>query len=338
MTDALAIRLDKVSVVYGRTLRALDNVSLDVRNGETVGIVGESGSGKSTMCRVLVGLTKLTGGDARILGQSVKQALGSDKRTFRRRVQMLMQDAMATLSPRMTVGGLLMEAVPIHGLDRSATRLRIAELFERLRLPASVFERYPHQISGGQARRIGVIRALLLRPNLLLADEPTAGLDVSVQGELLNLLLEFQREMGLTFLMVSHNLHVIRRVTRRTVVMYLGQIVEDAPTVDIFERPAHPYAATLLSTNPRLSAVGAPAIILTGEIPSNAAPPPGCRFHTRCPVAQPRCSKEMPDLTEIAADRRVRCHFPYSLPLPGVPAERLNEIKSMHNVQRCGMT
>lgn len=324
MSEAIAIRLDKASVVYGRVLRALDNLSLEVRTGETVGIVGESGSGKSTLCRVLVGLTALTGGDAQILGLSVKQALGSDRKTFRRRVQMLMQDAMATLSPRMMVGSLLMEAVPVHGLDRNATRARIVELFERLRLPASVFDRYPHQISGGQARRIGVIRALLLRPSLLVADEPTAGLDVSVQGELLNLLLEFQREMGLTFLIVSHNLHVVRRVTRRTIVMYLGQIVEDAPTVDMFERPAHPYAATLLSTNPRLSAVGAPAIILTGEIPSNAAPPPGCRFHTRCPVAQPRCSSEMPELTEIGPERRVRCHFPYSLPLPGMPAGQPN--------------
>ena len=318
MSADASLRLDRASVVYGGGVRALDDVSLQVGGGETVGIVGESGSGKSTLCRVLVGMTLLSGGTVEVHGQSIATALKADRRAFRRQVQMLMQDAAAALSPRMTVGDLMMEAVPIYRLDRAETRTRLLRLLDRLRLPPSILDRYPHEVSGGQARRIGVIRALLLRPSLLVADEPTAGLDVSVQGELLNLLLEFQREMSLTFLMVSHNLHVVKRVTGRAVVMYLGQIIEDAPTARLFERPAHPYSTTLLSTNPLLSAHGASqAIILKGEMPSNAAPPSGCRFHTRCPVARRRCAHDVPRLAEIEPGRQVRCHYPYSLALPG---------------------
>lgn len=316
MSPREMIALDEIAVAYGHT-RVLDNVSFSVDAGDTVGIVGESGSGKSTMCRVIVGLTDIVDGSRRIEHQPIEQALKRDRRAFRRRVQMLMQDAVATLSPRMTIGSLMMEAVAIHGLDRERTKARVAELSERLRLPPSILDRYPHEVSGGQARRIGVIRALLLEPSLLVADEPTAGLDVSVQGELLNVLLEFQREMGLTFVMVSHNLHVVRRVTNRTVVMYLGQIIEDCPTRQLFDQPAHPYTTALLSTNPRLSELDAKPIVLKGEIPSIASPPKGCRFHTRCPVSQPRCTSEMPQLMPIDDGRKVRCHFPYSLELPG---------------------
>lgn len=319
MSPEKMITLDKVSVEYGNGLRVLDEISFSADTGETVGIVGESGSGKSTMCRVIVGMTNIASGSRQILGQSLGDVIKRDRRAFRRRVQMLMQDASATLSPRMTIGSLLMEAVPIHGLDRARTRSRITDLCERLRLPESILDRYPHQVSGGQARRIGVIRALLLEPTLLVADEPTAGLDVSVQGELLNVLLEFQREMGLTFVIVSHNLHVVRRVTTRTMVMYLGQIIEDAATRQLFERPAHPYTTALLSTNPRLSDLDAKPIVLRGEIPSLASPPKGCRFHTRCPVAQPRCLLETPPLVAIDHGRQVRCHFPYSLALPTSP-------------------
>lgn len=316
MTSRPSVSLDKASVVYLDVIRALDGVSLEIGTGETVGVVGESGSGKSTLCRLLVGLTRPTDGAVAVEGQSVTAALKTDAKAFRRQIQMLMQDAVATLSPRMTIGGLMREAVAIHGLDRRETEARILALLERLRLPRSILDRYPHEISGGQARRVGVIRALLLRPSVLVADEPTAGLDVSVQGELLNLLLELQREMNLTFIMVSHNLHVVKRVTRRTIVMYLGQIVEDAPTAALFRQPAHPYSTTLLSTNPLLSAGGAAnAIILQGEIPSNANPPKGCRFHTRCPVARPVCAQTMPELTRTDSGSLVRCHFPYSLAL-----------------------
>ena len=174
--------------------------------------------------------------------------------------------------------------------------------------------KFPHQISGGQARRVGVARALVLDPEIIVADEPTAGLDVSVQGELLNLLLDLQRDFGLTYLLVSHNLNLIRRVTGRTIVMYLGQIVEEAPTDELFQAPAHPYAAALLSTNPAIDpGKRHRQIVLQGEMPSAVNPPPGCRFHTRCPVAQPRCSVEPPALTDVGTGRRVRCHFPFSL-------------------------
>ena len=180
--------------------------------------------------------------------------------------------------------------------------------------PISDLAKFPHQISGGQARRVGVARALVMQPQIIVADEPTAGLDVSVQGELLNLLLDLQHEFGLTYLLVSHNLNVIRRVTGRTAVMYLGQIVEEAPTRELFDRPAHPYSAALLSTNPAIDpGRRARRIVLQGEIPSVVNPPSGCRFHTRCPVAQPRCSSDVPPLTELGPARRVRCHFPFSL-------------------------
>ncbi len=314
MTKSIAIKLDRASVTYRKSVRALDEVTLELQAGETVGLIGESGSGKSTLCRVLLGLTTVNSGFAEVLGASVASSLSRDRKAFRRQVQMLMQDAVAALSPRMTIGDLLMEAVAIHGLNPHKTKRHADELLARLKLPNSVLSRYPHQISGGQARRIGVIRALLLRPSVLVADEPTAGLDVSVQGELLNLLLEFQRELGLTFLMVSHNLHVVKRVTRRTVVMYLGQIIEDAPTESLFENPAHPYTTTLVSTNPLLTAnENSRPIILKGEIPSNASVPSGCRFHTRCPVAVAKCSSVLPSLTEAGSDRLVRCHFPFSL-------------------------
>ena len=312
--DAPLLALDRVSVVFGGRVRALDDVTLAVRKGEIVGLVGESGSGKSTLCRVLVGLTPPSSGTVSVGGQPVHVQLARGRLEFRRRIQMLLQDAVASLSPRMTIGRALEEPMAIHGLPRADAQARLAEILRRLGLGQDVLAKFPHQISGGQARRVGVARALLLRPEAVVADEPTAGLDVSVQGELLNLLLDLQRDFGLTYLLVSHNLNVIRRVTGRTVVMYLGQIVEDTPTRDLFAAPAHPYAAALLSTNPAID----PGrryrnIVLQGEMPSAVNPPPGCRFHTRCPVAQARCSREPPDDVDLGAGRRVRCHFPFSL-------------------------
>jgi peptide/nickel transport system ATP-binding protein len=313
-TPQALLAFDRVSVVFGGEVRALDDVTLDVRKGEIVGVVGESGSGKSTLCRVLVGLTPATSGTVSVGGFPVAVELSERRLAFRRRVQMLLQDAVASLSPRMTIGRALEEPIAIHALPREEARSRLTEILRRLGLPKDVLAKYPHQISGGQARRVGVARALVLGPEIIVADEPTAGLDVSVQGELLNLLLDLQRDFGLTYLMVSHNLNLIRRVTGRIVVMYLGQIVEDAPTRDLFELPAHPYAAALLSTNPAVDpARRLRQIVLQGEMPSAVNPPPGCRFHTRCPVAQSRCKVEAPALADIADGRRVRCHFPYSL-------------------------
>jgi peptide/nickel transport system ATP-binding protein len=306
------ISLEGVSVVFEGGVRALDDVTLTVARGTIVGLVGESGSGKTTLCRVLIGLTPATAGRVAIGGTTVGALLADDPLAFRRRVQMLLQDAVSSLSPRMTVGRTLEEPIRIHGLPRAAARERLAGIVKRLGLPGDVLAKYPHQISGGQARRVGVARALVMQPELIVADEPTAGLDLSVQGELLNLLLDLQAELGLTYLIVSHNLNVVRRVTGRTAVMYLGQIVEEAETQALFARPAHPYAAALLSTNPAIDpARRRKRILIQGEIPSVIDPPPGCHFHTRCPHAQPRCRTEPPALTAVAPGRSVRCHFPF---------------------------
>ena len=310
------VSLKGVSVVFGGNVRALDDVALSIDQGEIVGLVGESGSGKTTLCRVLVGLTPTTAGSVEIGGVSVASQLATQPLVFRRRVQMLLQDAVASLSPRMTIGKALQEPIAIHQLPRQEALARLQAILQRLGLPADVMAKYPHQISGGQARRVGVARALVMQPEIIVADEPTAGLDVSVQGELLNLLLDLQKEFHLTYLLVSHNLNVIRRVTSRTAVMYLGQIVEEAPTRELFQRPAHPYSAALLSTNPAIDPQRrARRIVLQGEIPSVVNPPSGCRFHTRCPVAQARCSSDAPLLAELPASggRKVRCHFPFSL-------------------------
>jgi peptide/nickel transport system ATP-binding protein len=313
-----------VSVEFGR-VRAVDDVTLALPRGAVLGLVGESGSGKTTLCRVLLGLTAAARGRALFDGRPVPDHMARDALGFRRRVQMLLQDAVASLSPRMTVRAAMEEPLRIHGLPLAEGRARLDAICRRLGLPADLASKYPHQISGGQARRVGAARALVLRPELLVADEPTAGLDVSVQGEFLNLLLDMKAELGLTYLLVSHNLGVIRRVTDRTAVMYLGQIVEEAPTRALFRAPAHPYAAALVSTSPVIDpARRRRRIVLEGEIPSVVAPPPACRFHTRCPAAQPVCTREAPALAEVAPGRRARCHFPFVLAeaagAPSIPA------------------
>jgi peptide/nickel transport system ATP-binding protein len=315
MTAPLAL-FDRASVAFG-PLRALEDVTLPLPRGTITGLVGESGSGKTTLCRTLLGLTPISAGRVVFDGRDVGAHLASGSRAFRRRVQMLLQDAVASLSPRMTIGRTLEEPLRIHGLPLEQGRARLAAILRRLGLPEDIAGKYPHQVSGGQARRVGVARALVMQPELIVADEPTAGLDVSVQGELLNLLLDLQRELGLTYLVVSHNLNVVRRITDRTAVMYLGQVVEDAPTRAMFARPAHPYTAALLSTNPHLHAARRRGrIVLQGEIPSMLDPPSGCRFHTRCPVAQPRCARDAPSLAEVEPGRAARCHYPFLLGLP----------------------
>ncbi len=314
MTTYPLIRLDLVDVVFGGNIRALTDISLTLAKGEILGLVGESGSGKTTLCRVISGLTRASIGTVKMGGVPVQDQLAANPLAFRRRIQMLLQDAVASLSPRMTIGELLEEPIAIHKLPVRDARTRLSAIIQRLGLSPDVMGKFPHQISGGQARRVGVARALIMQPEVLLADELTAGLDMSVQGELLNLLLNVQKEFGLTYLFVSHNLNVIRRVTTRTAVMYLGQIVEEAPTPDLFDKPAHPYTVALLSTNPALDpARRKERIILRGEIPGVVNPPSGCRFHTRCPVAQKRCSVDVPQLVQIAEMRTVRCHFPFSL-------------------------
>lgn len=305
---AVLAELDAVSVAFGGTT-VLDRASLALRGGEVVGLVGESGSGKTTLCRALMGLVPAASGEIRFAGARLRP-----DRAFRRQAQMLLQDAAGSLSPRMTVRALLEEPIRIHGLPRAEAWARMEGLLRSLGLPQDALRRYPHQISGGQARRVAMARALILEPRLLVADEPTAGLDLSVQGEILNLLLDQIAARGLACLVVSHNLDVVRRITGRVAVMYLGQVVEEAPTAAVYARPAHPYAAALLSTNPAVDpARRRRRIVLSGEIPSVARPPPACRFHTRCPAAQEKCRTETPELREIGPGRIVRCHFPYSV-------------------------
>lgn len=302
------VEMQGVSLAFPGGVRALDGIDLVLPKGGVMGLVGESGSGKTTLCRVLMGLLPPSAGRVRMAGQDVAALLAADRLAFRRQAQMLLQDAAASLSPRLSIRRLLQEPIAIHRVPDGWTRMQ--ELMRRMGLPAGILDKYPHQISGGQARRVAVARALVLSPALVVADEPTAGLDVSVQGDLLNLLLELQRGMGLTYLVSSHNLNVVRRIAGRTVVMYLGEIVEQAATDVLFAAPAHPYTAALLSTNPSVDpARRRPRIVLRGEIPSARTPPPGCRFHTRCPQMQPRCRSDPPALRTLGS-RAVRCHYP----------------------------
>lgn len=305
------VSIRNVSVVFSGKVRALDDVSLVLARGDVLGLVGESGSGKTTLCRVIVGLQTATAGSVQFDGQAPDLSRRPVELAFRRRVQMLLQDAGASLSPRMRIRDLVEEPLRIHGLAREEGQERLERLMQRLGLPAGSLSKYPHQISGGQARRVAILRALMLQPDIIVADEPTAGLDVSVQGELLNLMLDLRAAFDLTYLIVSHNLNVVRRVTTRTAVMYLGQIIEEGPTSGVFATPAHPYTDALLSTNPAVDlARRRQRVVLHGEIPSPAAPPSGCRFHTRCPQVQERCRVDMPALREDGHGRRVRCHFP----------------------------
>ncbi|HTV67677.1 MAG TPA: ABC transporter ATP-binding protein [Rhizobiaceae bacterium] len=304
------IQIDKVTVAFGNRVHALDDVTLSVPRGSVTGLVGESGSGKTTLCRVLVALQRATSGKVSFAGQPLSDLLARDTLGYRRRVQMLLQDAAASLSPRMAVGKLLAEPLRIHRLPMAEHWPRVLKAFERLGLSRELLEKYPHQLSGGQARRVAIARALSLQPELIIADEPTAGLDLSIRGELLNLMLELKKEYGLTYLIVSHDLNVIRRVTDHTAVMYLGQIVEEAATSDLFRRPRHPYTAALLSARSVIDpARRQRRIILEGEIPSPINPPSGCRFHTRCPMVRDRCRIEAPPLVDDGRGS-FRCHFP----------------------------
>ena len=304
------VDVQNVSMLYDGRVRALDGVSLVLARHEIVGLVGESGSGKTTLCRVMMGLVAPTQGQVMIGGVRLADLLSQDRLAFRRRAQMLQQDAMASLSPRMRLREQLAEPIAIHRLPRAAGWALVLDLLTKMGLSHGVLDKYPHQISGGQARRVAVARALVLRPELIVADEPTAGLDVSVQGDLLNLLLDLQAEFALTYLVASHNLNVIRRISQRIIVMYLGQIVEQGATPDVFARPAHPYTAALLSTNPVVDpAKRRTRIVLQGEIPSVVDPPSGCRFHTRCPQVEDRCRTDVPALRDVEG-REIRCHFP----------------------------
>ena len=297
---------------FGRrnSILGVAGVSFDVRRGETYAIFGESGSGKTTFARAVNGLQAISEGAITFEGKRID---GLDRRAMkpvRRRMSMMFQDPVGSLSPRMTVGDLVTEPFRIHGNDGRNLRTEAARLLALVGLPTDFANRFPHQLSGGQARRVGVARAIALDPALIIADEPTAGLDVSVQGEVLNLLNDLRERLGLAMMIITHNLHVVHHVADRTAVMYLGRFVEAGDTAEVFGAPRHPYTAALLSANPEPDPDKTHnRITLPAEVPSLLARPAGCEFHTRCPWTQAKCSIEAPK--RILEDTRaVACHFP----------------------------
>jgi peptide/nickel transport system ATP-binding protein/oligopeptide transport system ATP-binding protein len=296
-------------------VKAVDGVSFDVRRGETLGLVGETGCGKSTTARLLVRLLDPTSGQIVFNGEDVAKRKGDSLKALHREVQMIFQDPYSSLNPRKTVGSIIAEPFAIHGLlkEGDQRRKRVQELMDRVGLNPEHYNRYPHEFSGGQRQRIGVARAIALEPKLLVADEPVSALDVSIQAQVLNLLRELQRDMGLTLIFIAHDLSVVRHMCDRVAVMYLGKVVEVAPSDALYSFPRHPYTGALLSAVP----VPRPTAgrrrerqLLTGDVPSPANPPQACRFHTRCPKAQELCSQEEPLLEYKGTKNMAACHFP----------------------------
>jgi len=286
-------------------------VSLDIDRGETVAIVGESGSGKTTLAMALCGLVPLAGGEVWCDGQRLAQDRDGRLKPDRRRMALMFQDSVGSLSPRMTVHRILAEPFRIHPDPSRDPDQAALGLLAQVGLGEEFADRYPHQLSGGQARRVGVARALALRPDILVADEPTAGLDVSIQGEVLNLLAKLQEEMGLGIMIITHNLHVVRHVADRMAIMYLGRFVEQGDTERIFRQPRHPYTAALLAANPSPDPdAERHRIELLGEVPSLLQRPGGCEFHTRCPRAQSKCMSACPPATADNGGHAFHCHYP----------------------------
>jgi oligopeptide transport system ATP-binding protein len=315
MTEALA-EAEELAVVFDGRLRAVDRVSFRLAPGETLGFVGESGSGKTTIAKALIGLNQPSSGRVLYRGRDLAGFGRRDWMWLCRQAQFIFQDPVSSLSPRLTIRSLLSEPLRIHGLHPRRDFGRVTELMAAVGLPESLLSKYPHQISGGQARRVAIARALVLRPDLVVADEPTAGLDVSFQGDLLNLLADLKERFGLTYLLVSHNLNVIRKVTDRVAVLYLGRIAEIGATRAVFGAPAHPYTHALIAANPEIDPTRRrQKVVLSGEIPSPLRPPPGCRFHTRCPRAAERCRAEEPQLRPMRdGASAAACHFPLDPP------------------------
>jgi oligopeptide/dipeptide ABC transporter ATP-binding protein len=294
-------------------VHAVDDVTFAVKEGETLGLVGESGCGKSTLGRTIVRLHEPTEGNVIFEGRDISKLGTRALRPLRREMQMIFQDPYASLNPRKRVGSIIGTPLKIHGVEKGQRRARVQELLETVGLSPEHYNRFPHEFSGGQRQRIGVARALALNPKLVVADEPVSALDVSIQSQMLNLLDDLQKELKLTYIFIAHDLGVVRHVSDRIAVMYLGKLVELSPAEDLYRRPIHPYSEALLSAvpipDPDLSHQRE-RIVLQGDVPSPINPPPACRFHTRCWKAQDICKTTEPPLIELAPGHQTACHFP----------------------------
>jgi oligopeptide/dipeptide ABC transporter ATP-binding protein len=291
---------------------AVDGVSFHIDRGETLGLVGESGCGKSTIGRTLLKLLEPTAGSIKVHGEDITGLDAAQMLPYRRKMQMIYQDPYASLNPRMSAGDIVGEPLIIHrAVDPAERRERVEQLFERVGLRPELMSAYPHEFSGGQRQRIGIARALALNPELIVGDEPVSALDVSIQAQILNLLMDLQQEYKLSYLFVAHDLAVVEHISDRVAVMYLGRIVEMTDKTTLFDTPLHPYTEALLSAVPipKASARRRNRVILSGDVPSPINPPPGCHFHTRCPYAMARCRREPPALREIRPGHWVSCHL-----------------------------